>query len=262
MPRFAANLTMMFAERPFLERFAAARAAGFEACEFLFPYAYSPEAVAERIREANLHVALFNTPPGDWDGGERGLAALPGRAAEFRDGIALAIRYAEVLGSPRLHVMAGLAPADDATADRAYREALRFACDKAGEAGLEILIEPINARDMPGYHLADFRRAADLIAELDLPNLKLQFDIYHRQILHGDVLTGLSELAAVTGHVQIASVPRRAEPNSGELNDTAVFDALDALGYAGFVGCEYRPAGVTEEGLGWFAPYRRPLDSR
>jgi hydroxypyruvate isomerase len=262
MPRFAANLTLMFADRPFLERFAAAAAAGFDAVEFLFPYEHAPEAIAERLVATGLELALFNLPPGDWAAGERGLAALPSRAAEFRSSVDLALRYAEALGARRLHAMAGLAPADDPSANRAYREALRLACDKAGEAGVDILIEPINGRDMPGYHLADFRRAADIIAELDLPNLKLQFDVYHRQILHGDVLTGLREFAPVTGHVQIASVPRRAEPNTGELNDTVVFDALDALGYAGFIGCEYRPAGVTEERLGWFAPYRKRPDSR
>ncbi|MFC7053120.1 2-oxo-tetronate isomerase [Hansschlegelia quercus] len=262
MPRFAANLTLMFADRPFLERFPAAATAGFDAIEFLFPYEHPPEVIAGRIAAAGLDLALFNLSPGDWAKGDRGLAALPSRAAEFRASVDLALRYAAATGAQRLHVMAGLAPADDLAAGRAYREALRFACDKAGEAGLTILIEPINARDMPGYYLSDFRRAADLIAELDRSNLKLQFDVYHRQILHGDVLTGLREFAPIISHVQVASVPRRAEPNSGELNDTLVFEALDALGYAGFVGCEYRPAGVTEEGLGWFAPYRRRADSR
>ncbi|HEY0292999.1 MAG TPA: 2-oxo-tetronate isomerase [Hansschlegelia sp.] len=256
MPRFAANLTLMFGERPFLDRFAAAADAGFGAVEFLFPYDHPPEAIANGLRENQLALALFNAPPGDWAGGDRGLACLPARSVEFRSSVEHAVTYARAIGATKLHVMAGIAPPDDRAASSAYRESLRFACDRAGEADLDVLIEPLNGRDMPGYHLADFNRAADLIAELALPNLKLQFDVYHRQILHGDVLTGLQTLAPIIGHVQIASVPRRGEPNSGELNDTAIFDALDRLGYGGVVGCEYRPVGSTEDGLGWFNRYR------
>jgi hydroxypyruvate isomerase len=252
MPRYAANLTMMFNEVPFLDRFAAARQAGFDAVEYLFPYDHSPDILADRLAQNSLTQALFNLPPGNWSAGERGLAALPDRRDEFRASVTTAIDYALATDTRRLHVMSGLADRTVA-AGAAYRESLSYACDMAGPHGLDILIEPINGRDMPGYFLNDFNVAADLIADLGLPNLRLQFDIYHRQILHGDVLTALSQMLPIIGHVQIAAVPRRHEPGSGELNDSVILQALDALGYAGFVGCEYRPAGETVAGLGWMA---------
>lgn len=255
MPRFAANLTMMFGEFDFLDRFAAAKHAGFDAVEYLFPYDYPPEAIAEKLHDHGLTQALFNLPPGDWTAGDRGLAALPARAEEFRASIDTALRYAKATGVGRVHVMSGLASRQDAAALDAYRDALRRVCDAAGARGLDVLIEPINTRDMPGYFLDDFGAAADLIAELGLANLKLQFDIYHRQILHGDVLMGLRELASLIGHVQIAAVPDRHEPGTGELDDMRVLRELDALGYDGFVGCEYRPAGRTENGLGWLRAF-------
>ncbi|MBD3738889.1 hydroxypyruvate isomerase [Thioclava marina] len=255
MPRFAANLTMMFGEFDFLDRFAAAKHAGFDAVEYLFPYDYPPEAIAEKLHDHGLTQALFNLPPGDWAAGDRGLAALPARAEEFRASIDTALRYAKATGVGRVHVMSGLASRQDAAALDAYRDALRRVCDAAGARGLDVLIEPINTRDMPGYFLDDFGAAADLIAELGLANLKLQFDIYHRQILHGDVLMGLRELASLIGHVQIAAVPDRHEPGTGELDDMRVLRELDALGYDGFVGCEYRPAGRTEDGLGWLRAF-------
>lgn len=256
MPRFAANLTMMFNERPFLDRFAAAADAGFTAVEFLFPYDFAPEVVAAKLEAAGLTQALFNMPPGDWAAGERGIAALPGREAEFDANVDVALTYAEATGVKRLHMMAGLIAADDAAAKAAYRRAVVFAAERLAAKGLDLVLEPINGRDMPGYFLNDFDTAAALIAELGLPNLKLQYDVYHRQILHGDVLVSLEALMPIVGHVQIASVPKRNEPNTGELNDSAIFAALDRLGYDGFVGCEYRPVAVTEDGLGWFAPYR------
>ncbi|KFE36035.1 2-oxo-tetronate isomerase [Thioclava atlantica] len=255
MPRFAANLTMMFTEVPFLDRFAAAAEAGFTAVEYLFPYDFAPEEIAERLRAHGLRQALFNLPPGQWDAGDRGLAALPDRAEEFRASIATALDYAKATGVGRIHMMSGLARREDAAALRSYRDALARLCDAAGEAGLEVVIEPINSRDMPGYFLNDFDFAADLIAGLDLANLKLQFDIYHRQIIHGDVLTGLRETMPIIGHVQIASVPERHEPGTGELDDLRVLRELDALGYEGFVGCEYRPAGETVAGLGWMRAF-------
>lgn len=251
MPRLAANLTMMFNEVPFLDRFAAAAAAGFDAVEFLFPYDFEAGQIADRLQEHRLTQALFNLPPGNWVAGERGLAALPGRETEFRSSVDLALRYARATGVGRLHVMSGLADSSDPTARQTYRESLRLACGVAGAAGLDVTIEPINARDMPGYFLNDFNFAADLIADLGLTNLRLQFDIYHRQIIHGDVLTGLRRLMPIIGHVQIAAVPTRHEPGSGELDDRRVLRELDALGYRGFVGCEYRPAGNTLAGLGW-----------
>ena len=251
MPRFAANLTMMFTEVPLLDRFAAAADCGFEAVEFLFPYDHEPEEIARRLEAANLKQALFNLPPGDWVAGYRGLAALPERRAEFQRSVETALRYARVLDVPNMHMMAGLAEADDPKAVAAYRDSLYYAADRAGEAGIGLLIEPINMRDMPGYFLNDFGRAAEFVREAAHPAVKLQFDIYHRQILHGDVIEGLEALMPLIGHVQIASVPLRQEPGTGVLDDFEVFEALDRLGYTGWVGCEYRPAAATADGLGW-----------
>ncbi len=257
MPKFAANLTMMFNEHPFLDRFDAAADAGFEAVEFLFPYAESPEAVGERVRRNRLAVALFNMPPGDWAAGERGLAALPARAAEVQQGLSRALDYAQATGVGRLHLMAGLAPADDPAATAAYREAVAFCAGRLAEHGLDLVLEPINGRDMPGYFLNDFGAAERLIRDLAMPNLKLQFDLYHHQIMHGDLATSMRRLLGIIGHVQVASVPSRNEPDGEELNWPFLFAELDRLGYAGFVGCEYRPRGRTTDGLGWFAPFAR-----
>lgn len=257
MPRFAANLTMMFQEFAFMDRFAAAAAADFDAVEFLFPYDFEMAQIARSLQDNQLTQALFNLPPGDWAAGDRGLAALPGRKLEFRDSVATALRYAGATGVGRVHVMSGIARCDDPQAGACYRESLAYLCDHAGQAGLDVLIEPINARDMPGYFLNDFNYAADLIADLGAANLKLQFDIYHRQIIHGDVLTGLKTLMPIIGHVQIAAVPLRNEPGTGELDDLRILTALDALGYNGFVGCEYRPAGGTVAGLGWLNTFRK-----
>ena len=251
MPKFAANLSMMFNEWGFLDRFAAAADAGFKAVEFLFPYAYAPEAIAKLLERHGLTLALFNLPPGNWDAGERGLAALAGREQEFRASVLMALPYAEAAGARRLHLMSGHADRGDGQALAAYTGAIRFACEKTAPLGIDILIEPINGRDMPGYFLNDFGFAAGLIAELNLPNLKLQYDIYHRQILHGDVCKSLEAMMPIIGHVQTASVPKRNEPGTGELDDTKIFRHLDALGYDGFVGCEYRPAAGTPAGLGW-----------
>ncbi|MCA3561532.1 MAG: TIM barrel protein [Aestuariivirga sp.] len=252
MPKFAANLSMMFTEWDFLDRFAAAADHGFTAVEFLFPYAFRPEDIARRLAAAGLTQALFNLPPGDWDKGERGLACRPERAAEFSASLERAIPYAKATGVRRLHLMSGLGDRNDPHALAAYKAAIRHACATVELFGIDILIEPINGRDMPGYFLNDFPFAAALISKLALPNLKLQFDIYHRQILHGDVTEGLGALLPVTGHVQAASVPKRNEPGTGELDDARIFRHLDQLGYEGYVGCEYRPAAGTVEGLGWF----------
>lgn len=251
MPKFAANLTMMFNEWEFLDRFAAASDAGFTAVEFLFPYAFAADAIAERLRRHGLKQVLFNLPPGNWDAGERGLAALPGREKDFAASLATALPYVLATGVPRVHLMSGNASRRDPAALAAYKSALQKACELFHANGAEVIIEPLNPRDMPGYLLNDFGFAADLIAELKLPNLKLQYDIYHRQILHGDVLKSLDALLPVIGHIQVASVPKRHEPGTGELNDAAIFKHLDAIGYAGFVGCEYRPAAGTLAGLAW-----------
>lgn len=256
MPRFAANLTMMFNEWDFLDRFAAAADAGFDAVEFLFPYAYPPEVIAERLTRHRLAPALFNAPPGNWEAGERGFAALPARRAEFEASIAIALAYVRATGVKRLHVMAGIAPAGDAAAMVAFESAVLFACDQAAGAEIDIVIEPINPRDVPGYFLNNFDVAAALVRRLNRSNLKLQFDIYHRQIIHGDVTRGLEAMMPIIGHIQTASVPERNEPGTGELDDARIFALLDRLGYGGFVGCEYRPRGKTLDGLSWLAPYR------
>ena len=257
MPRFAANLSMMFLEHAFMDRFAAAAATGFDAVEYLFPYDFDMSQIALALQENHLTQTLFNLPPGTWQAGERGLAALPGRQAEFRQTVTTALRYAEATGVGRLHMMSGIARRDDATACASYRESLTHLCDRAGQAGLDVLIEPINSRDMPGYFLNDFNYAADLIADLGYANLKLQFDIYHRQIIHGVVLNGLKTMMPIIGHIQIAAVPLRHEPGTGELDDFRILSELDTLGYTGFVGCEYRPAAGTVDGLGWLNAFRK-----
>lgn len=251
MPKFAANLSMMFTEWDFLDRFAAAADQGFSAVEFLFPYAHAPDEIAARLDRAGLTQALFNLPPGNWEAGERGLACDPARADEFAASLARALPYAEATGVKRLHLMSGHGDAKNPAARGAYEEAIRRACAAAAPYGIDILIEPINERDMPGYFMNDFGLATEIIASLGLLNLKLQYDIYHRQILHGDVMKSLESLLPLIGHVQVASVPQRHEPGTGELDDGRIFRHLDALGYQGYVGCEYRPAGHTLDGLGW-----------
>src|SRR5882757_6797531 len=249
MLTFAANLSWMFKEHSFLDRFAAAADAGFGFVEYLFPYDHDPDRIAARLSRHNLKLALFNLPPGDLSKGERGLACLPERRAEFRAALAHALDYACVTGAPRLHLMSGCGAGGQALA--AYKDALNFACDEAAAHGIDIMIEPLNPKDAPGYLLNDFTLAAELIAELNRPNLKLQFDIYHRQLIHGEVLRGLEELLPITGHMQIASVPSRQEPTTGEVDDRRVLKRIAALGYAGIIGCEYTPAGGTLEVLRW-----------
>jgi hydroxypyruvate isomerase len=239
----------MFKECPFLDRFAAAADAGFTWVEYLFPYEHSPNAIAQCLTRHNLKLALFNAPPGDLAKGERGLACIPARQAEFRASLATALDYARATNAPRLHLMAGRVAGNRELALAAYKDALNFACDAAPD--IDIMIEPLNARDAPGYLLDDFALAQHLIAELQRPNLKLQFDIYHRQLIHGEVTRGLETLMPITGHIQISSVPNRNEPTTGELDDRAILQTIEALGYAGIIGCEYTPAAGTLEGLGW-----------
>jgi hydroxypyruvate isomerase len=255
MPRFAANLSLMYGEHTFLDRFAAAAADGFRAVEYLFPYAHPAAEVAERLRAARLRQVLFNAPPGDWDAGERGLACLPGREAEFRAGFEQALGYAAALDCPRLHVMAGLAPAgsDRALLRRTYLDNLHWAAGRAAPQGVHVLIEPINPRDMPGYFLNRQDEAHAILDELALPNLQVQMDLYHCQIVEGDLAVKLRRYLASgrVGHIQIASVPERHEPDQGELNYPWLFGLIDELGFDGHLGCEYRPRGRTSEGLGW-----------
>lgn len=249
MPRFAANLTMLFTELPFLDRFAAAAAAGFTGVEFLFPYAFDSDDIRARLDAHGLDVVLFNLPPGHWDEGERGITALNGRQDEFAAGLDLALRYAEALGCPRLHAMAGL-EAHGADAD-VYRANLRLAAAWAGEQGVEILIEPINTFDMPGYVLSTTEAARDVIAEVGAPNLGLQFDLYHRHQMQGGVLEAIAAFAPLARHYQCANPPDRSEPACDVLDYRAVFRAIDATGFGGWIGCEYRPKAGTLAGLDW-----------
>jgi hydroxypyruvate isomerase len=255
MPRFAANLTLMFNEVPFLDRFEAAAKAGFTAVEFLFPYAYPAEEIGRRLHENGLTQALFNLPPGNWDAGEKGFAALPERFDDLKQSLATALPYAKATSVKRLHLMAGLADRKDAKAIAAFRKSVTWAAEFFAPHGIDIVLEPLNVRNTPNYFLNDFEFARDQINDLKIPNLKLQFDIYHCQILHGDVTMRLREMMPIIGHVQIASIPSRHEPDDEELNYPFLFAELDRLGYEGFVGCEYNPRGKTTDGLAWFKPY-------
>jgi hydroxypyruvate isomerase len=257
MPRFAANLTMMYNEHAFLDRFAAAARDGFKAVEYLFPYDFAAAELKARLGEYGLTQALFNAPPGDWAAGDRGIASLPGREDEFRRGIETALDYARLLGNDKLHVMAGLLPAQ---ADRSrhrdvYLRNLADAAQAARADGITVLIEPINPRDMPGFFLNRQDEAQAICREIGAPNLKVQFDCYHCQIVEGDLAKKLERDIAGIGHIQIAGVPERHEPDVGELNYSYLFERIDALGYDGWIGCEYRPKAGTSEGLGWLRSY-------
>lgn len=253
MPRLAANLSMMFNEAPFLDRFAAAAAAGFRAVEFLFPYEHPAAELRRRLDDHGLKQALFNGPPGDWAAGERGLASLPGRQGEFREGIKRALDYAAALDCPLVHVMAGIPPAGTphASAAALYAANLAWAGEQALAAGRRIAIEPINHRDMPGYHLNTMAQGAAIVEAIGRDRLGLQFDIYHCQVTEGDITKRMEALLPVIAHMQVADVPARNEPGTGEIGWDYVFKRIDALGYQGWVGCEYRPAGETVAGLAW-----------
>ncbi len=256
MPKLAANLSMMFNEVPFLDRFAAAAAAGFTAVEYLFPYDFAAADLRARLTDAGLQQVLFNAPPGDWAGGERGLASLPGRQQEFRDGIARALDYAVALDCPLVHVMAGIphgvAPV---TAAALYAANLAWAGEQALAAGKRLAIEPINHRDMPGFHLNTVEQGAAIVAAIGVDRIGLQFDIYHCQVTQGDVTKRMEALMPVIAHMQIADVPARNEPGTGEIGWEFVLRRIDELGYQGWVGCEYRPAAGTVAGLAWRTRY-------
>lgn len=254
MPRFAANLTFLFNEVPFLERFAEAAHAGFRAVEFAFPYDYQPREIVERQREHKLDIVLFNAPPGDWKLGDRGTASLPEREHEFAASIVTALRAAKAFNCPRVHVMAGLLPADIDADDyerrrRTYLRNLRFACTEAAQQGVTILIEPLNRVDNPGYFLATQAEAHAIREAVGAPNLKVQMDLYHAQITEGNLASKLRHWIDHIGHIQIAGVPGRTEPDVGELNYAYLFRLLDELKYDGWVGCEYRPVSSTTAGL-------------
>lgn len=253
MPKFAANLSMMFTEEPFLDRFAAASNAGFPAVEFLFPYEYSPEAVASQLNAAAVEVILFNIPAGDWSAGERGVTCIPGREEEFRAGVDKALAYAMHLGTGRLHAMAGIPPkgADPAACRKTLIENLKYAAEKLAYYNITLLLEAINTRDMPGFFISTQADSHSICEAVNAPNLKMQIDLYHMQVMEGDLATKLRHYAPRCGHIQIAGCPERNEPDTGEIRYEYLLRTLDALGYEGWVGCEYRPASKTTEGLGW-----------
>ncbi len=253
MPRFSANLSMLFTEVPFLDRFARAAQAGFEAVEFMFPYAHSPQEIKARLDATGLKAVLHNLPAGDWDGGERGIACDPARVAEFRAGVAQGVAYATALGVPQLNCLAGKAPAgaDDALLRHTLVENLRFAAAALHQAGLRLLVEPINRYDMPGFYLQRTAQALSVLDEVGAPNAFVQYDVYHAQRTEGELAATLERHLARIGHIQIADNPGRHEPGTGEINYPFLFQHLERIGYQGWVGAEYRPAAATEAGLGW-----------
>lgn len=257
MPKFAANLSMLFTEVPFMERFKKAHQAGFKAVEFLFPYDFEPEALQTELQQYGLEQALFNLPPGDWGAGERGFAAIPGREQEFKNSVETALLYAKALGCKKLHAMSGIVDPRFSREQHVdtFVANIRFAADLLADHGIQVMIEPLNVRDVPGYFIAHQREAVELIRLVDRPNVKLQLDLYHAQIMDGDLTNLIKELAPFTGHVQIASVPDRHEPSEGEIGYPHLFEVLDASGYSGWVGCEYHPREETEAGLGWVHRY-------
>jgi len=264
MPRFAANLSMLYPELDFLDRFEAAARDGFAAVEYLFPYDHAPHELRARLDANGLQQVLFNAPPGDWAAGERGLACLPGRESEFRDGVLRALDYAQALDCPRIHLMAGLLPEGQTreSLQPGYVDNLRWAAQQAAQAGRDVLIEPINTRDMPRFFLNRQDHAHEIVLAVGAPNLKVQMDLYHCQVVEGDLAMKIRQHLPTgrVGHLQIAGVPQRHEPDLGEINHDYIFAVIDEVaaecGWQGWVGCEYRPArgavsGGTSDGLGW-----------
>jgi len=257
MPRFCANLSMMFNEVAFLDRFEQAARAGFTAVEFLFPYEFPPRDLKARLDANGLKQVLFNMPPGDWAGGERGLACLPGRVGDFREATRRALDYADALGCKLVHCMAGIAPAgaSPVTLASLYAANLAWAAEQASGAGVKLVIEPINHRDIPGFFLNTMAQGAAVVEAIGRDRLGLQFDVYHCQVTEGDITKRMEALMPVIAHMQIADVPARNEPGTGEIAWDYVFPRIDALGYQGWIGCEYRPAGDTVQGLAWRQRY-------
>ena len=258
MPKFAANLTMLFNEHPFLDRFEAAAKAGFDAVEFLFPYAFPTAEIKARLEGHGLKLVLHNLPAGDWDAGERGLACLPDRVDEFRDGVARAIEVGVALGVPQLNCLAGKAPmgASDATLRQTFVANLRYAAAELKRAGLKLLVEPINTFDIPGFYLNRTAQAVSILDEVGSDNLFVQYDIYHAQRMEGELAATIAKYLARIAHIQLADNPGRNEPGTGEINYDFLFGHLDRIGYQGWIGCEYKPATTTEAGLGWLARAR------
>ncbi len=253
MPRFAANLTMLFNELPFLERFQAAAEAGFRGVEYLFPYDYDKHELAGRLKRWNLTQVLHNLPAGDWAAGERGIAILPDRITEFQHGVFDAIDYAVKLGCRQVNCLAGIAPqgAAHARSHDTLVNNLRFAAHELSQEGIALLVEPINTRDVPGFFLSSTAQALSLLDDVDSPNVSIQYDVYHMQIMEGDLAHTIEANLDRIAHIQIADNPGRNEPGTGEINFPFLYRHLDAIGYAGWVGCEYKPARETREGLSW-----------
>lgn len=258
MPKFSANLSFLYPELPFLERFAAAAADGFRAVEYAVPYVAEAEDLAALNARHALEQVLFNMPAGDWDGGERGIACHPDRVDEFRAGVEVALRYARVLGCTRVNCLAGITPQGVAgdVLESTFVANLHYAAPRFADAEVRLLIEPINPRDIPGFYLTTARHAERVLDAVGSDNLFIQYDIYHQQVTAGDLLPTWERLRQRIGHIQIADTPGRHEPGTGEINYRFVLSELDRLGYAGWVGCEYRPLARTSAGLGWMAPYR------
>jgi hydroxypyruvate isomerase len=259
MPAFAANLTMLYTEHDFLDRFAAARADGFDGVEYLFPYGYPAERLADALRENGLTQVLHNLPAGDWAAGERGIAVRPDRVDEFRRGVAEAIRYATALGCQQVNCLAGIAPsgAEAGTLRRTFVDNLRWAAPRLQDAGIRLLIEPINTFDIPGFWLSGTRQALEVIDEVGSDNVYLQYDLYHAQRMEGELARTLELHLPRIAHLQVADNPGRHEPGSGEIHYPFLFDWIDRLGYTGWIGCEYKPLGGTRHGLGWLRHARK-----
>jgi hydroxypyruvate isomerase len=257
MPRFAANLSFLWPELGFMERFGAAARAGFKGVEYLFPYDHPKDQIAEALTRHQLVQVLHNLPAGDWAGGERGIACHPDRVGEFQDGVGKAIEYATALGCRQLNCLAGLAP--KGVAPEKVRETfvsnLKFAAGKLKAAGIRLLTEPINTRDIPGFYLTRTQQALDLIRETGSDNLFVQYDIYHMQIMEGDLARTIEANLAMISHMQLADNPGRNEPGTGEINYPFLFGFLDRIGYSGWIGCEYKPATTTDAGLHWARPW-------
>ena len=253
MPKFAANLTMLFNEHDFLDRFQAAADAGFKGVEYLFPYAYDKQQLAEQLQKNGLTQVLHNLPAGDWDGGERGIAVLPERVGEFQDGVGRAIEYATALGCKQVNCLAGKVPAglDADAAHSTFVSNLQFAAGKLKDAGIRLLVEPINTYDIPGFYLNRTEQAAALLQDVGSDNLFIQYDIYHAQRQEGELANTIKKHLNKIAHIQLADNPGRNEPGTGEINYAWLFKYIDGTGYDGWIGCEYKPAGVTKDGLGW-----------
>ena len=258
MPKFAANLTMLWNELDFLDRFAKAADAGFTGVEYLFPYAYPAEQLAEKLKAHGLTQALHNLPAGDWAKGERGIALLPDRVGEFQDSVGKGIEYAKVLGTQTLNVLVGLTPKEipAETVHETLVSNLKFAAAELKKAGIPFVAEAINTRDIPGFHLTNTKQALALFDEVGADDIFFQYDIYHMQIMEGDLTPTIRANIARIKHIQLADNPGRGEPGTGEINYPFLFEAIDAAGYTGWIGCEYKPKTTTDDGMSWFSPYK------